>query len=161
MGLYNFIEDIFDDDDNDNSTTTDPDMAAPDGDELKSLSRVQIAEYTLELVMDITILAASIFLYVGLKKKIANFISPWLVISFLHVVVGSVWQFVMETDDDDSFMEEALNLFIEVFVSGMWYPIYKQYKAIRNPKAVIQPTHQCYATGTFGCHKTATAPIEV
>ncbi|XP_059226611.1 uncharacterized protein LOC106090968 [Stomoxys calcitrans] len=162
MGLYNFLE-YTDDESSENSTetATDPYMAALDGEDLKSLSRGQVAEMTFELLMDVAVLVSSVFLYVGLKKKFPNFISPWLIISFLHVVVGSVWLFVIFGDDDNSFMEEAVNLFLEVFVSAMWYPIYKQYKAIRNPKEEIQPTSQCNAIREFDHHKTATAPREV
>ncbi|XP_013112795.2 uncharacterized protein LOC106090971 isoform X1 [Stomoxys calcitrans] len=160
MGLYNFDEETTNDaEDKSSEKVVDPDNTTLDGENLKVMSREDIAECTIDLVSSIAVAIASVFLYVGLKMKMHKLILPWLVVSFLYVFVESIVLFI----DDESEIEEATIFVVFLYVAAMWYPIYKQYKAIRCAKCKPQqqPTQLSFSTTEFVHHQTATAPVEV
>ncbi|XP_075167160.1 uncharacterized protein LOC142239265 [Haematobia irritans] len=127
----------------------------------KPFTRDEIAEYTFELGVDISSLIAAVFMFVGVKKGLHKFIAPWLIISLIDVLGQVVIMFFEKA----SKLETNTYFALILFITAMWYPIYRQYKLIRYPKSIISAnapnTEICYTTTTAYSHQTATAPVEV
>ncbi|XP_075167165.1 uncharacterized protein LOC142239268 [Haematobia irritans] len=154
FGLYDY------DDDDTSDEKSEEKVGDTDNEQLKQFTREEIAEYTFELLSNIAILIAAVFMYVGLKKRLYKFIAPWLIISLSGVVGETVIMYF----ENDSKLETSIYFVLILFITVLWYPIYKQYKLIRYPKSIVSTnapnTEMCY-TATAYSHQTATAPVEV
>ncbi|XP_013112796.2 uncharacterized protein LOC106090971 isoform X2 [Stomoxys calcitrans] len=157
VGLYNLPKLI----DEDTHKNIDPD--SEDGKELEHMNHTEIAAYTVFLVADLSTLFASIFLLIGLKKKIHQSLFLWLVVSMTDVLGGTMVLFFV----NESKLETGMYLLVTLSITVFWYPIYKEYKRLRFPEQSASSgspmARICHQTTEYVHHtkQPATAPIDV
>uniref|UniRef100_A0A1I8PAS7 Uncharacterized protein n=1 Tax=Stomoxys calcitrans TaxID=35570 RepID=A0A1I8PAS7_STOCA len=154
VGLYNLPKLT----NEDTHKNIDPD--SEDGKELEHMNHTEIAAYTVFLVADLSTLFASIFLLIGLKKKIHQSLYLWLVVSMIDVLGGTMVLFFV----NESKLETGMYLLVTLFICAMWYPIYKQYKSLRSAVKDVSSSQTPSGEMMICLHsikQPATAPIDV
>ncbi|XP_073848811.1 uncharacterized protein [Musca autumnalis] len=111
------------------------DMAAKDNGTniLATTSAIRFAIVFL-LIVGITMIIVSANLIKGIDKKRPLHLIPWLLITFIFIVGGLIYNFVVLLTSENPAVEFILGMSIVVLQAAIFYPIYSLYRQMRKEK---------------------------